>query len=845
MRVRAHQGGVVWKAVGLLLAGLVLAGAARGEDQRVVRGTAALQDGLYPLAERLFREALNDGSASAGERESAVILFVRALYHQGKYVEIGEALRPRKGWLRRNDDTAEFCFWRALAQYELGQREECLAELATFEERFPGSETLCRVYRLRAGCCAALGHAADALGWYARYDSACGADAAAAQNLLDWGNLLASQGRMEEAADVLGRLAARPNGGAEARLGRLVLGDVLARLARTEEADAALAAVCTDADAEGDQRAGAWYRRAALAPATNTAAAVSALTQGVAVARSDLVKARGEAHLGRLYLRGDRWQDGLAMLQRFVAAWPGEADAGGFQLDVAGALLDHGRFEEAATQYQHYLEAFTDTNGQARAYEGKGWALMGTNRFAEAAVSFDKACGLSVEPARREQCRFKVGDAYYQNGQYKLAREAYERVVAEFPGGALTDRARLLVGVCMAAAGEWEDAARVFQDIGAQLAGTPVGEEALYRLGAAREAQGRWRDAAEVYTDLMRRYTNGVFVGRALHGRGMVQYQAFEFVEALAEFEQVVRQFPGTEEAEQAFYMRGMCEYGLMRDEAAVATCRAFVETYPTSRWLGDVLFWLGRYEYNHAAYAEAEARFLSAADKAAASSATTAADALLWAGQSAARAREYLRAVDHYSRLVRDYPDSPRLAEARFYQGDALSELGKFAAAILIFDEIIVKYPQNELVSAAWGRKGDCQFTLGAEDPARYEESIASYRTVVNHPAARLDLVTQANYKIGRCLEKMGRAQEAFDQYYLNVILTYFSERAKGVWHDPVSKVWFTRAAFTAADILEARKDWRGLVNVLQRVVDAGVPAADEARERIEAVKAERWRVF
>ena len=105
--------------------------------------------------------------------------------------------------------------------------------------------------------------------------------------------------------------------------------------------------------------------------------------------------------------------------------------------------------------------------------------------------------------------------------------------------------------------------------------------------------------------------------------------------------------------------------------------------------------------------------------------------DALFWAGRAAAEKRDYLRAIEHYNELAKKYTNSPKLAETRFAQGDALSELGRFAGAILHFEEIIKKFPNSYLVDPAWGRKGDCQFTLGKDDPARYQEAIASYQTV------------------------------------------------------------------------------------------------------------------
>jgi hypothetical protein len=113
----------------------------------------------------------------------------------------------------------------------------------------------------------------------------------------------------------------------------------------------------------------------------------------------------------------------------------------------------------------------------------------------------------------------------------------------------------------------------------------------------------------------------------------------------------------------------------------------------------------------------------------------------------------------------------------------------------------------------------------------------------VVGSSAARPDLVIQAKYKIGRCFEKLGRVSDALEQYYINVMLPYLQDREKGVWYSEGAKLWFTRSAFKAADILEAKKDWGGAVKVLERVISADVPEVMEARERVRRIKSEhRW---
>ncbi|HAL91911.1 MAG TPA: hypothetical protein DCM68_02665, partial [Verrucomicrobia bacterium] len=214
--------------------------------------------------------------------------------------------------------------------------------------------------------------------------------------------------------------------------------------------------------------------------------------------------------------------------------------------------------------------------------------------------------------------------------------------------------------------------------------------------------------------------------------------------------------------------------------------------------------------------------------------------DALYWAGRAATARRAYLSANGHYNALMARYPDSARLAETLLAQGDVLSELGQFAAAILAFNEVIVKFPQTPEAMIAWGRKGDCQFTLGQEDPARYEEALLSYRTLLDFAGAPADLRLQAGYKVGRCLEKMNRVPAALDRY-MEVVYSFLQEEQPPA----EAAVWFTRAAFGTAALQENAGRWKEAAGIYRRVADAGVPAAAEARGRTERIRQEHWVLF
>ena len=338
----------------------------------------------------------------------------------------------------------------------------------------------------------------------------------------------------------------------------------------------------------------------------------------------------------------------------------------------------------------------------------------------------------------------------------------------------------------------------------------------------------------------MKTYTNGAYYDNALFSRGLISYQMLRFPEALGDFERMVEDFGTSRFAEQAYYMRGWCYYMMGRDREALGVCTNFLDQFPDSLWAPEVLFWIGEYEYNHGSYEKAEDRFVRLANEYGTDRLADA--ALFWAGRAASKLKEYRRAIEHFGRLAKEYPGSPKLPEARDYQGDAVAELGEFPAAILIFEEIITQYRTHAVVNLAWLRKGDCQFTLGAKDPKRFTEAMDSYREVRSSSTATLEQKIQAEYKIGRCLEKAGKPVEAFDQYYTRVVCQYFNDQAAGLERGGQSEVWFTRAAFNAADLMEAQKNWRQSVRILQRVIQANVPAAKDARERIDRIRAEHW---
>jgi TolA-binding protein len=470
---------------------------------------------------------------------------------------------------------------------------------------------------------------------------------------------------------------------------------------------------------------------------------------------------------------------------------------------------------------------------------GKGWSLWRLGRPAEAALAFEKAYGLETNSELKVQALFKTADALFASGQYKAAADKYRRVSEEFRGGPLAAPALYQLAECFARLGERARAEQILAGLVEAQPDSAAGDQARLRMAQLKEEQNLWDEAAAEYERVIAACRQEAYCAQAVHARGLIRYRLGRFKEAEEDFVRVFTQYPTNALAEQAFYMRGWCLYLQGRDGEALDIGRQFLTRYPASAWAPEVLFWLGEYQYNRANFADAERQFGELVNQY--PSGPLADKALYWAGRAAAAQKEFVRAIDYYTRLAKDYPQSSKLAEARFAQGDALSELGQFAGAILAFEEVIVRFPGSYLADLAWGRKGDCQFTLGKDEPGRYEEALAAYRMVLGSPTATADLKRQAEYKIGRCHEKRGRTADALESY-LNVVYSFLAGRERGV---PGNPLWFTRAAFNAAALQENAGRWREAVAIYRRVANANVPASDEAAERMRKIRFEHWIMF
>lgn len=802
-------------------------------------GRAAYEDGLYRLAGRRLEELLS-GVADRRRQAEGALWLARVRLAEKRPAEALAVLEAHAQSVRSVAHQADHALLRARARLDLGQAAEATEALNEFKDRFAEQEAAPGALRLLSAALAAQGDGEGAREICGLLESRHPEHPEAPMAWLDLAAALVAAGRPGEARTVLQHVEQGYDGQIWSERATLKLVELQLAQGERPQAMGRLQSLVDRKDLQAETRAEGYRIVAeALGSESNFPTALAMIDRGIAAAADPVRRLDNQLVKARLLVLSGQVREGAELMRSVVVQIPDPARAAEIHLGLAQWLSRLERWEEAAAEFQAWLDAFDGAEGTADALAGQAWAYWEAQRHEEAARGFERAAAAETDPVRRRTLQHKLADAQFASGQYSGARDTYAAVLeALTASGEAAERVRLQLAESELALGETEAGEIRLLELSRSRKESEFSRAATMRLGALYEQRGALESAVEQYTRLIDSGSDPDTCANALLARGLIRYRMGSFQAALDDFTRIRDERPRTPPAAQAMFMRGWCLYLLGKDAEALEVCERFLTDYPESDFVPDVHFWLAEHAFNHGDYETAEQRFqrmaLDHPDS------PRAPDALFWAGRAATARRAYLAANEHFNEQMARYPDNPRLAETLLAQGDVLSELGQFAAAILAFNEVIVRFPQSAEALMAWGRKGDCQYTLGQEDPARYEEALLSFRTVRDAAASPVDLRLQAGYKIGRCLEKMGRPAAALDRY-MEVAYAYLQETQP----PPEATVWFTRAAFGAAALQERAGNWKEAVGIYRRVADSGVPAAAEARDRMERIRRDQWVLF
>jgi len=804
-------------------------------DPDFVAGRVALEDGFYDVAASRLEKFVNSTLSTRKKANASVFLF-RAWYGLGDNQKIIDWLRANWQVSKGTRYESAYQYWYAQAKYSLGEYSRSLEYLKDYEKKFPKDEFYPYMLRLKAQAMRENRQLGSAEELFAQYDREFPGRSDIPDNLLDWAGVLIQLNRKDDAKEKLEILVRDYGTSPASRNARVWLGEAAIESGNPEEAMSWLTPITLDEQADPSTRASAWFSMASsFVTRGDITNALSALSQGELLSTNAERKVEARIDQARLLMGLNRLNDAIQIMDETVFTLATQPQAARAQLELSDLLRAQKQFEKATEAYQRYLESFSDPAGQRHALYSKAWCLWELGRYAEAALAFEKAYNALSNQALREQSLIKSADSYYMNGQYRLAATAYEKAMSEFMRSPEYPDMMYQTAESYARAGDSTNAVAYLLRIVASFPDKDIAQVSMKRLARFYEEQKKWDNAISTLDEFLVRFKQSDRYPEVMFDRAMLYYRLARYQDSLTDFERLREEFPDTPVAMRADFMRGWCLYQLGDTARAIQIGNKFLSRNKDSEWAPEVAFWLAEHEFNTLNYGVAESNFVAIAKSS--PSNYLAEKSVYWAGRSAVEQKAYRRAIDYFTQLTRQYTNSVLIPEARFAQGDALTEIGDFAGAILAYEEIIKLYPGSPLVVRALGRIGDCQFTLGSDRPERYQDSIASLRAVLTHPMVTRDLALQAEYKLARAYEKLGRSEEAVN-HYLNVVYDWLAGREAGI---PVDEVWFVRSAFSAATLKESTQAWGDAITIYNRVIDSGITAGKDARIRIDRIVNQR----
>jgi len=438
-----------------------------------------------------------------------------------------------------------------------------------------------------------------------------------------------------------------------------------------------------------------------------------------------------------------------------------------------------------------------------------------------------------------------AADAFLEKGKYQESADAYREALEAWPDAAREFAVHEGRGWALRKLQKHEESLEAFARA-EELATNDVDRAtALMEQGDVMSECGRGAEAMAKYRTVLDKYPSTpageklkvVVELREKESEGRELYRSFRFKEAQEVFAELGRRDPARKP--RMDYLEMLCLYGQVRDAEASRKAKDLAAGSPDPEIRAEATLWLAKFFYNARQWADSCELFTNYATNMVPSSAQ-APSALVWAARAAFAGGEFQRAIDLVTKLAKDYPDAAERPQGFLVQGEALVELSRLDEAILVLDGVVTdKRAGDEERTRGKTLKADALFVMGADNPSRYKEALQDYRALQLGESLSDGRKLVLSFKIARTLEKLGRVDEALDQYYVEVVCAYRAARDRGERLDDEARATFARAAFRLADEYESRGEDRRAESILRLVIKSDVgPAVKEAKRRRDRIQ-------
>jgi tetratricopeptide (TPR) repeat protein len=256
-----------------------------------------------------------------------------------------------------------------------------------------------------------------------------------------------------------------------------------------------------------------------------------------------------------------------------------------------------------------------------------------------------------------------------------------------------------------------------------------------------------------------------------------------------------------------------------------------FVQKYPHSHFRPEIRIKLGEVYFRQDDYPNAQTQFELVTEEDPDSPLVE--TALFLAGE-AARKSMNSSSMDHAVELFEEVYkiNGPLRYRARLEQALTKRQALQDREAIVLLNDLLNQTIPVDIRCEAMDAKGDAEFTLGPKDEGEYREAIKTFNSLAVLEGVSAVCRQSALYKKAKCCEKIGQWDEALAAYYDVLSIDYGAP----------GEIWYFRAGFDAAQILESKKSWASAAAIYQKLAATPSTRAEEAKNRLTRLRLEHF---
>ena len=226
--------------------------------------------------------------------------------------------------------------------------------------------------------------------------------------------------------------------------------------------------------------------------------------------------------------------------------------------DKYAALATFWKAESAFQQarYQEAVIGFKEFKGmpkaaQTDAYEQidyqLGYAYFKTRNYKAAQQHFDDFANQTNEVALQHDAYIRLGDAYFAQGDYWPAMEAYNeaKAMSQFKSDYAFYQKAISYGYVERNGRKIEELEKFLKEFDQSI----YRDDAIYQLANTYVAENQNEKGIKTYQQLTSEFPNSRFVPKALSKQALVEYNSGDNRQALAIFKQLVKDYERTNEA--------------------------------------------------------------------------------------------------------------------------------------------------------------------------------------------------------------------------------------------------------------------------------------------------------